>query len=465
MSRIADLRRWLRGDDADLALPAPGFGGAAVGDPDRIVDLRLRRPIVAGSIVVLVLVFGLLIWAAVFSIAGAVVAGGTVRVENNVKQIKSRTGGTVRAILVREGDKVRAGQPLIRFDRVQNQAGVDIFQSQYDIIRAEIARYQAEARDADAIDFPADLLARTSDPQVGALVAGQRALFASRMTLYRTQAQILASQARQLGTQIEGMQAQMRSIDAQSDLIDDELRGVRDLNSIGYAPRTRLLALERSVAAVRGQRGSLTSDMARSRQAIGDIRIQIAQLADKRETDAAQGLRDSQDKLTEIVPKLRASQQDLAETVIRAPAAGYVFNLTQFTVGGVAGSGETLMQIVPSDAPMIITAEVRPNDIAEVRPGMPARVTLTAYNPRTTPEIDGRVVLVGADAITDPQSRASYYQVQVKIEPGELAKAGPQVRLTPGMPAMVSIVTGKRTILDYILGPMTESMRTALKER
>ena len=448
-----------------LEAPRVEFNPAGNAHPGEIIRLRLRRPIVAGSMVVLVLVFGLLLWASIFSIAGAVVAPGTVRVEDNIKQLKNREGGVVRDILVRESQHVSRGQVLLRFDKVQAQAGVDIMQADYDSALAQIARFQAEAANANDIRFPAELVARQSDPRVAALLTSQQGLFASRMALYRSQASVLTGQAQQLGSQIAGLRAQLAANDAQSKLIDDELDSVRDLNRLGYAPKSRLLELQRSVASLKGARGSLMSDIARANQAIGGVRLQVAQLDDKRETDAAQGLRDAQDRLTDTLPKLRAMQESLAQTEVRAPVDGYVFNLTQFTQGGVAQPGEALMDIVPTGMPLLITVQVRPTDIADVHVGMSARVTLTAFNPRTTPQIDGHVSLVSADAQTDQQTHQSYYVVQVKVDPGELAKAGPKVHLTPGMPAQVAIVTGKRTIMQYLLGPMTEAMHTAMRER
>jgi HlyD family secretion protein/epimerase transport system membrane fusion protein len=268
-------------------------------------------------------------------------------------------------------------------------------------------------------------------------------------------------------TQIQGMQAQMSSVDMQSGSIADELRGVRELNDLGYAPKTRLSALQRSAAQLKGQKGSILSDMARAQQAIGGVRIQIAQLEEKRQAEAAAGIRQDRDKLTEAAPKLRATSESLYQTAVRAPVDGYVFNLTQFTEGGVAQPGERLLDVVPNGTSMVLFARVRPNDIAEVRVGMPARITLTAYNPRTTPQIDGQVTLVSADATVDEQSanREAFYAVQIKVNPGQLERIGHGVHLTPGMQAQVNIVTGSRSIMDYLLGPVTEAMRTALRER
>jgi HlyD family secretion protein len=464
MSRFGDIFRQLRREPAVPALPEPGFAELDQSESE-IIRLRMRRPIVIGSLLVLVLVLGLLLWAAFSSLQGAVVATGTVRVESHSKVLKTREGGIVRQILVREGQPVRRGQVLLRMDAIQTQASVDVWQAQYDSALADIARFQAMLANAPDIAFPAELLARQSDPRVAALVAGQRALFQSQMMLYRTQGDSLRSQVAQVQTQIQGMRAQAAATDAQSATIVDELGGVRELNQLGYASKSRVLALERSRAQLNGQRGALTSDIARAQQAIGNLRIEIAQLDQKRSDEAATGIRAAQDKLTDAAPKLRATSESLAQTVVRAPVEGRVFGLTQFTEGGVAQPGEQLLQVVPSGTPMVILARVSPHDIARVVPGMKAEVMLTAYNPRTTPPVDGTVTNVSADATTDREGGEPYYQVEVSVDAAQLAHLGADVRLTPGMQAQVNILTGSRTILDYLLAPFTEAMRSALRER
>ena len=465
MSRMGAYARGLLRPGASVDARGPVFDPSGTAENGDIIRLRLRRPIVIGSIITLFLVFGLLIWASLASVSGAVVAPGTVSVQDNLKQLRYRDGGIVRQILVHEGDLVRRGQVLLRFDKVTNQATVDIYQNIYDTSSAEIARYQAEATNARDIVLPASLLSRASDPRAEALIVGQRSLFQTRSMLYRSQAQVLGGQIQQLQTQIDGMRAQAIAIDAQSGLINDELKGVSDLNKLGYAPRSRLLALQRSAAQIKGQRGAITSDMARATQQMSAVRLQIAQLEDKRQTDAAEGLATSEQKLTDAIPKLRAAQESLSGTDVVAPVDGYVFNLSQSTEGGVAQPGEPLMQIVPVNQPLEITAMVKPTDIAEVRVGMPARVTLTAYNPRTTPEVDGTVSLVSADAGVDQTTHTTFYTVRIKIAPKELARAGREVHLSPGMPANVSIITSSRTIMSYLLAPLTEAMRSALRER
>ncbi|MHA3792045.1 HlyD family type I secretion periplasmic adaptor subunit [Sphingomonas sp. YL-JM2C] len=471
MKFLPDLRRMLTraepapDEETDAAPPGLVAFSLTPAQSDPELEHDLRRPMRTGGIVVLVLVFALLVWAAIFKISGAAMATGVVKVENNSKNLSRLESGVVRQIFVREGQKVAKGQLLIRFDDSQSGASVDIYQSVVDSSNAQIARFQAEAADAAAVAYPSELRSRMNDPRVAALIQGQDALFQTRMTLYRSQALVLGSQAQQLETQINGLNIQAQAIDDQSKLIREELDGVRELARQGYAPNSRLLALERNAVQVRGQKGSVMSDIARVRQSIGQIRLQIAQLEDRHQTEVADGIRAAQEKLADAVPKLRASQVLRDQSEVRAPVAGYVFNLTQFTEGGVAGAGQTLMQIVPTNTELVIAAEVAPRDISDVRPGMPARVTLLGFNPRLVSPVDGTVSLVSADARVNEKTGASHFLAEITVPAANLAKAGPNVHLTPGMQASVAIVTGERSILDYLLEPFTDSMRTAMRER
>ncbi len=466
MNLLPDFRRLLSRSQPEVAdtdeAAAAYISGNSAGDAE--IERNLKRPIRGGLIVVGLMFATLLLWA-FLSISGAVMAMGIVRVENNSKDLRRLEGGTVRQILVREGQLVRKGQVLLRFDDTQSQAMVDVFQNNVDSARANIARFQAEAAKASTVIFPAELTARSGDPRVATLMETQRTLFATRTMLYRSQAEVLGSQVQQLSTQLSGLNVQALSIDDQADLVQQELRDVRELSRQGYAPETRRLALERSAVEVRGRRGAMTSEMARARQRMGEIRLQIAQLQDKHQTEVADGIRAAQDQLAENEPRLRALLAQLTQTEIRAPVTGYVFNLTQFTEGGVAGQGQLLMSIVPANAKMIIAAEVAPKDIADIKVGMPARVTLTAYDTQTTPAVEGTVTLVSADARVNEKTGNSFFTAEVTITPANLAAAGPNVKLSPGMQASVAIVTGGRSIMSYLMKPFTDAVKDSMRER
>ena len=469
MNLLPDFRRLLTRSEPepDIYADSDEAAEAYVSDnaeDDAKLQRSLRAPIRGGLLVVAGLVITLILWA-FLSISGAVLAGGIVKVENNSKDIRRLDSGTVRQIFVREGQHVAKGQTLLRFDDTQNRAVVDVYQNNVDSARANIARFQAEAANASDIRFPAELIGRASDPRVASLMEAQRVLFLTRMMLYRSQVEVLRSQAQQLATQLTGLRIQAQSVDDQNVLVQQELNDVRELSRQGYAPEQRLLALERSAVQVKGQRGSMTQDMARARQSIGEVQLQIAQVENKHQTEVADGIRSAQDQLADNEPKLHATLQQMGQADVRSPVAGTVFNLTQFTEGGVTVAGQLLMQIVPANAKMVVTSEIEPKDIADVKVGMPARITLTAYNTRTTPPVNGRVTLVSADAKVNEKTGIPHFMVEVTISPAELAEAGPEVKLTPGMQAQVAIVTGSRSIMGYLLQPFTSAMRSSLREK
>lgn len=460
------------------APPAPGFGfGSGADDPALPTGLtrRISRHIGLGVGVTAVFVVGLGVWAAVSPISGAVPASGVVKVENNRKTVKHLETGIVRRILVHEGDHVRAGQLLMVFDDSQPKAQLATLSYASDSLMAERARWEAEARSAPSVAFPPELLQRQSDPQVAAAMASQQALFTARRDALRTQTEVGAQRVAELNSQIAGYRAQLASVDSQQALNTDELSGLQQLYKGGYAPKTRVLALQRQEAGLKGSRGEQVANIARAQQAIGETRVSILGTRQARIAEAAAGLEQSQDKLNDVQPRLAAARDTLSHTEVRSPVDGYVLNLTQFTEGGVAGGGEPLMEIVPANAPLVIQVQVRPQDAHAVHPGQRSRVTLTAYNTRTTPQINAEVISVAADQTLPPStpaaaeaqlpSRTPYFLVEMRIPPDQLKRLPPDVKLYPGMPVSTSIVTGQRSIMDYLIGPLRDSLSGSLREQ
>ncbi|MET0295386.1 MAG: HlyD family type I secretion periplasmic adaptor subunit [Phenylobacterium sp.] len=438
-------------------------------DDQREVDIelrrRVRRPMVIGSAIIGVFVVGMFLFAAVMPLNAAVMAPGQVRVEANKKTLRSLAGGVVREILVREGQRVNVGQPLLRMDEVQAKAVFDVLQSQYDALTAQAARLQAEATGQRSMVVPPELAGRMSDPQIAALVQDQQFLFSSRLSLFESQAASLSQRVQQSQSTASGVQAQLDSVAEQTRLTQEELAGYKKLNEQGYAPKTLILRYERALADLGGRRGQLIGDLNRNRQQMGETQMQMAAMREDRISKAAEMLRDTQVRLAEVGPKLTAARQSFESTVVKSPVVGYVLDLTQFTTGGVVGPGELLMNIVPADAPLIVTAKLRPDEIDDVRPGMKARVRLSAFNYRTVPPVDAEVTNVSADALVDQKTGTSYFNADLKIPPKELAKLPKGAKLEPGMPAQAMITTGRRTILGYIMGPITDTFRTALREQ
>lgn len=431
-------------------------------DPD--IERRMRRPMVVGSAIVGVFVIGIMIWAALAPLTGAVLAPGQVRVEANRKTIRHLEGGTVREIPVHEGQHVAAGQTLMVMDDVQPRAAVQVLQGQADSFAAQMARFAAESSGKRAVEFPPELTSRISDPQVATIIRDQQFLFQTRLQFYESQNDVLGQRIQQIDAQIAGVKAQLEANDQSIDLTKQELAGYQTLFEKGYAPKTLILRYQRSLADLAGKKGSLLSDLTRLNEQKGETRLQIVAQNEQRVSQAAEGLRQMQAGLSEVQPKLTASQQMLSHAVIRSPVDGYVLDLTQFTVGGVIGAGEALMSIVPANAPLIVTVRLKPTDIDDVRVGMKARVRLTAFNYRKVLPVEATVTTVSADQLNDPKTGAGYFRADLRIDPKELAKLPKGSKVTPGMPAQAMITTGNKTVLSYIISPLTDTLRDAMRD-
>jgi HlyD family type I secretion membrane fusion protein len=423
----------------------------------------LRGPILAGGITVGLFVVGFFVWAALFSINGGVPAPGVIMVENNRKTVQHLDGGTVREILVHEGDQVKKDQVLFRMDDTQARAQVDVLGVQYDSLIAQRARLEALIAQRPTIDFPQELRSRASDPRIARLIHDQQTLFDATRAVYSSQVGVLGQRTEQLESRIKGLSAQVTSVDEQEALVKDELSGVNSLYDRGFAPKSRVLALQGRQAALIGEKGARQADIAAVGQAIGETRIQLAQLREQRATEAADQLRQAQVQIADILPRLRAAEAVLDRTVIRSPSEGAVLGLTQFTVGGVVRPGEKILDVVPDNAPLVARVSVRPDHIDEVHKGMTAQIHLSAFSSRKVPPIHGKVINVAADRITNEKGDSLFF-AELAADPGELGRLGPDVKLSPGMPVQAMIVTGKRTVLDYLFTPIEQVFQGAMHE-
>ncbi|WP_240606462.1 HlyD family type I secretion periplasmic adaptor subunit [Phenylobacterium kunshanense] len=442
---------------------APTFGGDEAPLPPEL-ETRLRRPMIVGAGVIGACVVGLGLWASVTPVATGITAQAEVRADAMRKTLRHKDVGVVKQILAKEGQFVRAQQPLLLFNDVEARAAVDVMQNQYDTLLAQNARFTAEAMGRTALEFPAELTARMSEPAVAALIRDQQFLFTSRQQLFQSQSAVLMQRVDQQQSQVQGLQAQLDSVSEQVRLTQEELDGYRKLNEQGFAPKTLILRYERTLAELGGRRGQLAAEMARIRQQMGETRLQLSSLRNERQSQAAEGLRDSQAKLSDVIPRLTTARQNLAATVVRSPVDGYVFNLTQFTVGGVVGAGEVMMDVVPAGVPLTLTASIKPEDVDSVHEGMPAKVRLTGLNQRFNDALDAKVAVVSKDRIVNEKAGTASYRVDLKIAPTELTKLKKGVQLTPGMPASALIVTGERTVMGFLISPITETLQDAFRE-
>jgi epimerase transport system membrane fusion protein len=403
-------------------------------------------------------------WAAFAPLNSAAVAPAVVKVEGNRKSVQHLEGGIVKELRVREGDKVATEQTLILLDDTQARAAVDVFSKQYDELTAQEARLIAERDGAAAVQFPQALIARRAEPDVAAIIAGQTNLFKSRRTTLTGTVEVLRKKISQTQEQIVGLEGQAAAYKRQLQSTHNENNGLRDLFKKGYVPRQRMLELERSEAALEGQIAEVSANILRARQSIEEVNVQIVQAQSDRFAQVANDLRDVQVKLLEIGPKVSSAKETLRRTEIRSPYPGVVVGLTAFSVGGVISPGEKIMDVVPEKGGLIVEATVAPEDVKDLHVGMRAEVHLTAYKQRTVPIIHGKVLQVSADRLTDTKTGAGYYLAQVKVDELELAELK-DVRLAPGMPALVMIPTGERSALDYLLRPLTDSLNKSFREK
>ncbi len=449
-------------DLSDAAVNASQDVSAGGRDP---LQDRLRKPMIIGAAVVGVFVVLAGIWAGFTKIEGAVTAPAVVRSEFNRRTLRPREGGTVEALFVHEGALVKKGQVLMQFTPIQPQAAVDITRNQTYSAQAQAARFEAEMTGKPAIVFPPELVERAkTDVTVAGLMRDQVFVFQTRHGLINEQREVYRQQAEQLKARIGGLQLQIQANEQSAALVREQLKGYQTLYEKGFAPRNQILNLQRTLSDLGGQRGANIAEVTRTQEQIGEVTANLAKLTQQIQTEAAEGLRDSQVRVADAVPRLRAAEEALESSTVRSPIDGYVLGLTQFTIGAAVGGGERLMDIVPANEPLLIEARIKPTDIDQAKIGGRARVLLTAYNSRMHAGVNGVVSNVSADMISTPEG-AAYFRVDVRVTPQAMAESGNRdVKLGPGMPATVMLLTGKRSILSYLMGPFIAPVEKALRE-
>jgi HlyD family type I secretion membrane fusion protein len=439
----------------------PALPGAAPA-----VDRRpaICRPIIAGYIVIALFFGGLGTWAALAPLSSAAVAPGTVRVESHRKTVQHLEGGIIGELEVGEGDRVARDQVLIRLDPTQAQARYEAVRNRYQSLRATEARLVAERESRARVRFPAELASERGDPRVAEILAGQEQIFDTRRRSFVGRGRILEQQVEQLRSQIRGLEAQVASQARQIELIAEETADVRGLYRKGLERKARLLALQREAALLDGSRAQHLAEIARAEQEIGETELQIFNLTDRFAAEIASELSDVQARLVDTEEELDAAKDVLRRQDVRAPIAGTVVNLRLFTPGGVIEPSQPILDIVPRDDELLVEVQVSPLDIDVVKPGLEAQVRLKAFQQRSTPALAGRVRHVSADHFVDEHTGAAHYQAEVSIDDeGQAHLEG--LELYPGMPAEVLIMTGKRTLWEFLATPVKDSFARAFREQ
>ncbi len=402
-------------------------------------------------------------WAALAPLESAAIAPGSVRIETNRKTVQHLEGGIVAEILVRDGDTVEAGQTLIRLDDTQPRGSLQLLKGRYWAARALEVRLIAERDGSESIAFPPDLTAAQKGPAATEVIRGQVSIFNAHRQAMVGQKLILQQRIAVLNEEIVGLKGKIKAQTRQLELIREEIKDVQKLYRQGLAKKTRLLALQRSEAEIEGDRGENLAMIARAGERVLEARLRISELQTAVVNAAVEELREVQNQLFDLTERIRAAEDVLNRTNIVAPLDGIVVGVQIHTPGGVIARGAPLMDIVPSRDKLVIEAQVHPNDIDVVHPGLLAHVRLTSFNMRSTRPVEGRIKSVSADRLTDERTGAAFYLARVELMQ-DPAEALDGASLYPGMPAEVMIVTGARTPLEYLLRPINVSLNRAFRE-
>ncbi|SHI02090.1 HlyD family type I secretion periplasmic adaptor subunit [Bradyrhizobium erythrophlei] len=424
----------------------------------------IRLHLIVGLSVVIVLACGLGGWASTAEISGALIAPGAIVVESNVKKVQHPTGGVVGELLAHDGDIVKAGDVVVRLDDTVTKANLAIVTKNLNGLWARAARLEAEQQGLDKVVFPPMLLDQADDPDVKNIIANETKLFEVRTNGRVGQKAQLRERITQLNEEIAGLVAQEKAKDLEIDLVNKELVGVRTLYDQHLVQMTRLTTLERDGARLAGERAQYVASKAQAKGKITETELQIIQVDKDMVSDVSKDLRETNDKIGEYVERKVTAEDQLRRTDIRAPQDGMVEQSTVHTVGGVITAGDAIMLIVPQADDLQVEAKVNPQDIDKLQIGQKTLLRLSAFNQRTTPELNGVVTRVSPDVTTDQRTGQSYYTIRVSMPPEEVARLG-EAKLIPGMPVEAFVQTGDRTMLSYLIKPLHDQLMRAFREK
>ena len=449
----------------DMAWVAPG-GAPFISDDGADAP---GRDIRKGALIGAAFFVGLLGFAALTPLDAGANAEGVVAVSGSRQAVQHHQGGIVTDIRVTEGQAVRKGEVILKIsasDAVAIERGLT---SDYIAAIAQRARLLAERDGRSSIPEPREFAGLSSDDRLFAneALSGQRQLLGARRGALAAERSVLGQRMAQHAEQIGGFTYQMKSNREQTRLIGEELDGLRALLPKGYVSINRVRGMERTAAELDGSHGAYRAEIARASEAIGEARLQILSLDKTRLEEVAGQMREVQIRIDEIMPKLSAVREQLARSIVRAPASGRVVGLKVFTVGGVVSAGDVLMEIVPQDRALVIEGKVSPTDADDLSPGMQTQVRFSALQERNLPILKGKLTKISADSFEDQRTGMQYFKIEAVVPPSELAKLDLIRRggaLKAGLPAQVLIPLRKRTALDYLVEPLTQSLWKAGRE-
>lgn len=424
---------------------------------------QVRRPAVAGLSIVMIFVAGSLGWATTAPIAAGAVAPGVISPDGSRRTVQHLEGGIIERILARDGDDVQAGQVLVELQTTQVASTYGMLMEQAQTLTAMRARLIAEQAGSAQVDYRSEIL-DPENAEVRVIITSQETLFQQRRKSFLTQLEIIIDREGQYHEQIKAFQSQVESAAAQIQLIDEELVGKKSLFGQGLTTKSDVLRLERTKAALIGERGRATGSILETQQKIDELATQKVSLEADRATEISTELEKTRSQYAEVTEKLQASRDILDRTIIVAPVSGKIVNSRFKTAAGVIRPGEPILDIVPSDERLLIDAQISPNDIDVVHADLQAIVHLSAYSSRGMPRISGVVKSVSADRIVDEKTGQSHFMARVEVSKQDLDKLDQHVTLLSGMPAEVTIVTDERTVMEYLLEPFLTAFRRGMRE-
>ena len=423
------------------------------------------RPIAFAGYALIAMTFGVAgVWAAVAKLDKAVIANGFVETETNRKTVEHLEGGIVREILVKEGDHVAEGQVLFRLEQVQAEANNELLSNQLDSALALEARLIAERDGTQEISWPKELKDRLAQPTLSQILDDQIHQFKERRGSLEGQKNVLQSRIEQLHTEIDGISIEKSSTEGQTNYINQELVGLRELAVKNLVPVTRVYAMERERTRLEGAVGRAVADIAKAQSSIAEMNIQIQELTQKFQEEVASSLLDARQKIADLRERLSIAQDVVNRLAITAPRAGTVQNLKVFTIGQVLRGGEPLLDIVPDNDALVVHAEFSTADIDNVFAGMTSEIRFPAFHSRTIPVMLGKIETVSHDRLVDEFTHQYYYLGVVSLNRADIPEEY-RSRVRAGMPAEIIVSSGERTVLNYLVGPLSSSLRKTFREQ
>ncbi len=452
------LFRWVNKISEDRAVAAILANGK-VKPPDD-AEVTAHRGLVA----LFVGLAFLLLWAGLAPLSQGVPVSGFIKVEGNRKTVQHLRGGIVDAILVREGDAVAEGQPVLRLNETQLKAEMGIIDSKLITALATESRLLAEQRGLGDMTFPEFLSGRASEPLVADAMASQRQLMRTRRTTLLNEEAIGKENIIGLEEQIRGLTAQEKAKSQQHKLYSEELETLRPMYEQGFIPRNRMFELERAVAYLNGQRSEDLANIGRARSQISEIRLKILQSKEIYRKEVETQLSEIKSEVANLRERQIAIKDDLGRVVVRSPSSGVVVDMSVFTVGGVIAPGQKIMDVVPAGQQLLVEVRIPTQLIDNVRSGLEADIHFPALDQFEVPRIPGRLVYVSADRLMEERTNEPYFLGRIEVKPESLHLLGKH-KLQTGMPANVVIITGERSFLSYVVRPILARLQFAFTER